>query len=347
MWSNLLPAAKEGNRLVATILEIPNNIFNFFGQAHLDTYALDLERVAVDFDRYDDVAVNSLRLSLEAIRQQTDSFAYWQHRGRLGRPSYEERTLLVAFLVQQLLGLTFRETEGVLAMVRSYYRLERVPDHSTLSRKLSSSRWTVVLERFFQHIVAALRQRSAIVATDATGYSGRKRGWRETKHARRAKEDWVKVHAASEVDEFLVLSYELTRSNVHDSQVFADVWDRLPSNVSPKRSLADAAYCGEACLAVARQHGATPMHTIKKNARDFERPSNFYQKLVNFAHHWPQRYAALKAKRAHAETVFSMIGGLLGYRLRCRSKNGRKNEVRVKLALFDLIQLAMRAEFWA
>ena len=72
MWANLLPAAKEGNRLIATILEIPNNIFNFFGQAHLDTYALDIERVAVDFDRYDDLAVNGLRLSLEAIRQQAD-----------------------------------------------------------------------------------------------------------------------------------------------------------------------------------------------------------------------------------------------------------------------------------
>ncbi len=71
-----------------------------------------VERVAVDFDRYDDVAINSLRLSLEAIRQQTDSFACWQHRGRLGRPAYEERTLLVAFLVQQLLGLIFPRDRG-------------------------------------------------------------------------------------------------------------------------------------------------------------------------------------------------------------------------------------------
>jgi len=35
--------------------------------------------------------------------------------------------------------------------------------------------------------------------------------------------------------------------------------------------------------------------------------------------------------------VFSMISALLGHRLRCRSKNGRKNEVRVKFALFNLI----------
>jgi transposase len=329
------------------MMEISSDVFKFSGQVHLDTYALELERVAVDLDRYDDVAVNGLRLSLEAIRKKTDEFAYWQRRGRMGRPAYEERTLLVSFLVQQLLGLTFRETEGVLRMVRSYYRLDRIPDHSTLSRKLSSKRWTTVLERFFQHLLAPLPRRQTVIATDATGYSGRKRGWRETKHAQRASEDWVKVHAAIEVDEFIVLSFELTSSNVHDSQMFASVWDRLPKNVSPKRSLADSAYHGEKCLAAAWQHGATPLHAIKRNAREYERPRTFYQKLVNFAHHWPRRFAALYAKRVHAETAFSMIGALLGYRLRCRSKNGRKNEVRVKLALFNLVQLAMRKEFWS
>jgi len=338
---------KEGSQVTATIIEISNNLFNFAGQTHLDTYLIEFDEVVIDFGRYDDIAINGLRLAMEAIRLHADDFSFWQRTDKIGRPAYDERTVLIAFLVQQLLGLTFRETEGVLAMVRSYYRLEHVPDHSTLSRKLASQRWTTVLERFFQHILAPLPRRQAIVATDATGYSGRKRGWRETKHAQRALEDWIKVHAMIEVDEFIVLSYKLTKSNVHESQMFADVWDKLPNNVSPKRSLADSAYFGNDCLAVARQHGATPLHGIKKNARNYERPETFYQKLVNFAHHWPNRFALLYAKRAHAETVFSMIGALLGYRLRCRSKKGRKNEVRVKLALFDLIQLAMRKEFWS
>ena len=86
---------------------------------------------------------------------------------------------------------------------------------------------------------------------------------------------------------------------------------------------------------------------MKKNARNCERSKDFCQKLVNFAHHWLSRFASLCAKRAHAVMVFSMIGALLGYRLKCRSKIGRKNEVRVELALFDLIQLATWAEFWS
>ncbi len=113
-------------------------------------------------------------------------------------------------------------------------------------------------------------------------------------------------------------------SNVQDRQMFASVWDRLPSNVTPMRSLADSAYVGEKCLAAARQHGATPLHAIKKNARNYERPRTLYQKLVIFARHWPNRFTLLYAKRAHAATVFSMISTLLKHRLRCRSKRGRK-----------------------
>jgi len=156
-----------------------------------------------------------------------------------------------------------------------------------------------------------------------------------------------RVHAGIEVDEFIVLSYKLTRSDIHDNQMFAEVWDKLPSNVIPTSILADAAYCGEACLAAAMQHGATPLNGIKKKARDFERPKDFYQKLVKFAHHWPNRFASPYAKCAHAETVLSIIGALLGYHLECRSKERMKSEVRVKITLFNLIQLAMQVEFWS
>ena len=36
---------------------------------------------------------------------------------------------------------------------------------------------------------------------------------------------------------------------------------------------------------------------------------------------------------------------LFEHRLKCRANNSKKNEVQVKLALFDLIQLVMRPEF--
>jgi len=61
--------------------------------------------------------------------------------------------------------------------------------------------------------------------------------------------------------------------------------------------------------------------------------------MINFAKHWPNRYAGMYGKRNHAETAFSMITRLFGQRLRCRSKNGRKNEAQAKVSMLNLYLL--------
>ncbi|MBE0518850.1 MAG: transposase [Thermoplasmata archaeon] len=326
----------------ATDVIIPEQVFKFTGQTKVDTYLIDLNSLLIEQRMYDEVMINKVRLAFEAIRSYADNFPFWQRHRWTGRPPTEERTLLSAFLVRQLFDLTFRETEGLLRMLADYFRMDRVPDHSVLCRKNASLRWLTLWKRFQDFVVSSLPKRSPVIATDASGFSGRKRSWRETDHGLKATQDWVKIHAAIEVDQFFVLSYCLTESKVHDSQMFPEVWDGLPQNVSPKRSLADSAYFGNDCLVAARQHGATPLHGIKKNARHFSKPETLYQKMASFWQHWPNRAAALYGKRNHAETAFSMIGRLFGYRIRCRSKTGRKNEVNAKISMFNLLLLARK-----
>jgi hypothetical protein len=167
---------------------------------------------------------------MESIRRRVDGFPFWQRRKMAGRPSTDERAILISFLLQQLFHTTFRDAEGLLHLLKSYYRIDKVPDHSSLCRAMSSLRRIYLLERFFKHVLETLPRRKAVIAIDATGYSGRKRGWRETPYAHRAWKEWLKVQAAIEVDEFLVLSYEFTESTVHWSQIFEAVWDGLPRN---------------------------------------------------------------------------------------------------------------------
>jgi hypothetical protein len=151
-----------------------------------------------------------------------------------------------------------------------------------LSRKNRSARWTIIWQRFHDYVVASLPRRDVVVATDATGISRCKRRCREVDYGLKATQDWVNTYAAIEIDLFIVLSFERTRSNVHESQMLADVWDKMPQNVQVIRSLVDSAYHGEVYLAAARQHGAVPLHSIKKNARHFTRPETLYQKLASF-----------------------------------------------------------------
>ncbi|MGB9591983.1 MAG: transposase [Candidatus Kryptoniota bacterium] len=328
--------------MYATEIKIPSEVFSFCGQSKIDTFSIDVNSLLPELCNYDGIIVNRVRLCLEAIRKHSDSFSFWQHRRRTGRPPIDERTFLIAFLIRQLFKATFRDTEGILMLLAEYFEINQVPDHTNLSVKNKSRRWLVIWRRFHQYILSLLPKRKIVVATDATGFSARINSWRETDYGIRASQDWIKTHAAVEVDSFSILSYSLTKSNVHESQPFEEVWGNLPRNITPLRSLADSAYNGEKCLQVALRHGATPIHGIKKNARFFKHPETQYQKMTNFATHWPNRYAEMYGKRNHAETAFSMITRLFGYRLRCRSRIGRKNEVQAKLSIFNLFLLAKR-----
>jgi hypothetical protein len=71
-----LPAVQEGNRLEGTNVLMPIEIFNFIGQAKVDTFAIDLDLLLNEQRAYDEMMVNKYRLSLEAIRTHADEFAY-------------------------------------------------------------------------------------------------------------------------------------------------------------------------------------------------------------------------------------------------------------------------------
>lgn len=318
---------------------IDEEVFRFSGQSLIDTWSLR-DQLVSGCARYSKWLVADLHLTMQRIMELADSFPFWQRRKCTGRPAVKERDLLVAFLLRQLFNATFRQLQALLELFREYFRLDAVPHHTVLSRKNRSARWTNIWQRFHEFVLCTMPKRNVVIATDATGFSGRKRPWREVDHGLKATQDWVKTHAAIETDSFIVLSYKLTASNVHESQMFSRVWDGLPANIVPKRSLADSAYHGETCLLAARQHGAVPLHGIKKNARHFPKPETLYQKMASFWRHWPNRAAALYGKRNHAETAFSMIGGRFGHRIRCRSETGRKNEVRSKIATHNIRMLA-------
>lgn len=87
MWANpCRQLLRKVNGLAATDIVIPAGIFNFIGQAKVDTFAIDLDSLPVEQRAYDAVMVNKYRLSLEAIRLHANEFSYWQRRRSTGRP---------------------------------------------------------------------------------------------------------------------------------------------------------------------------------------------------------------------------------------------------------------------
>ncbi len=250
----------------ATDILIDDEVFRFSGQSLIESWSLR-DQLVSGCARYNRWLSRDIHLTMQRIRELADAFPFWQRQKCTGRPPVRKRDLMIAFLVRQLFNATFRQLQGLLELLREYFVLDRVPHHTVLSRKNRSARWTTIWHRFHDFVVASLPGRDVAVATDATGFSGRKRPWRETDHGLKATQDWVKTHAAIEVDSFIVLSFQLTESNVHESQMFSEVWNGLPNNVSPKRSLADSAYFGNDCLAAAAAWSdAAPRHQEERSA---------------------------------------------------------------------------------
>jgi hypothetical protein len=324
-------------------IRIEPELFRFSGQSSMDAWSLHEVLETRGWNAYDNSLVQSPVLFLQRVKELAFSFPTWQRDPWTGRRPTCERDLLIAIIMKQALRASFRPLEGWLRVFSDFFEMKTVPDANTISRWNRSRRFAQVLRRFHSWILEQLPERNVIIATDATGYGNSKNSWRETDYGLRATQPWIKSHCAVEVPQLLYLSTVPTRGRVHESQVFDKVWTSLPQNVHPTRSLADTAYTGEACLESARKQGATPLHGIKKNARNTETPDSNYEKMVNFATHWPNRYAKLTGQRSLVENVFSTTKERFGDRLRCRTKIARQNEVQAKQTAHNVFTIAMRA----
>ena len=337
---NPISSRQKGDRMNTTDIDIGEVVFNFSGQTELNTWKLHDQFYEAGWAEYSDWLVKELPFCLQMIKDLSEAFPYWQHTPKTGRPPIPERILMIGYLLKQLFRLTYRQTEAMMVFCKEYFQFRNVPDHTTLSLKNRTKRWSVVWKRFHKWLLDRLPKRKSIIATDATGFSGRKKPWRETDYGIRANQNWVKLHAAVETNSHLILSYQLSPSNVHESQMLEDVWNDIPSNIIAIRSLADSAYTNEMNICVAKEYGATPYHGVKKNAVYRHHPETNYEKMVNFATHWPNRFQREFGQRNQVESAFNSVQSRFDYRIRCRTETARKNEVLAKINSHNIRMLA-------
>jgi len=328
--------------MTTTSMNIPYEVFNFSGQTYLETWCLRETISDIDLGQYSEWLCEEIPLYMQRIKDLADSFPFWQRRKWTGRPPTRERDLLIGFLLRTLFDSTFRQTTALMRIFSDYFEFKLVPHPTVLSRKNQSKRWFRIWKRFHKYVMKLLPKRKSEVATDATGFSGCKQSWKETPYDHRPNQSWVKLHASIEIASLLILNYSLTGSDVHESQEFEGLWKGLPGNVEPVRSMADNSYTGEKCLQAVRNHGAIPFHNVRKDAKYVHKPRTAYDKLVYFARHWAKKFKEIYGKRNQVETVFSMIGMRFGYRIRCREKTARKNEVQAKINAHNIRALACK-----
>jgi hypothetical protein len=88
--------------------------------------------------------------------------------------------------------------------------------------------------------------------------------------------------------------------NVHESQIFANVWNKLPANVVSKRpSQTQRTNARSAWPRLAARCRTVAWH--QEECQHLSRPETNYGEMVSFWQHWLNRVASLYGKRDHAE----------------------------------------------
>ncbi len=267
--------------MTPTDVSIPSEVFNFTGQSTIDTWALKNNFSDMGWSAYDQWMADEFILSMQKIKELADSFPFCQRVKDTGRKPIKERDLLIAFLLRQFFDTTFRLLVGYMRIFEDYFQFEMIPHHSVMSRYNRSKRWNHLWKRFHDFVMKSLPARDVNSISDATGHSGRKVHWRDVDHGLRCIQNWVKTHVNIDEDSFIIISYSLTKSNVHESVEFEKNWNNLPQNVNPVRSLADCGYSSNEILELVRSKGAIPYHGVKKNAVCKKYPKTAYDKLVS------------------------------------------------------------------
>jgi hypothetical protein len=302
-------------------------LYQFVGQSDLPTWNLVGSFGELTWPEYDWLRSHEPELVFARIKQLVMEFPTWQRYAGTGRRPYQEQVILAGILMRGYMRTTFDETESYLRLLGPYLGFNKTPDSKTLSRWNRSRRFRNVLRRFFEYILRPFASKDCTIAVDSTGFSALRQSWRRTPYSHRANGPWVKSHFAVDIKTGLVLSTVTTKSNLHDSQAYADVIDKIPPYFGITRSLADGAYSGNPVLMVAMDRGISPIHTVRSDAKWLLSPDNPFQKLTRFARTFPNRFAELIGPRAFAETTVASVKTRSADRIRCRHPIAKDNEI--------------------
>lgn len=172
-----------------------------------------------------------------------------EKNGRRGRDStYSSSAFLAAFSLKELLGLTYRATEGFInSLMRLQGRDEKSPSYSRLCQ---------VFEGFSIPPFRRLPQGPVKLLVDSTGIKVMGEGeWRRKKHGIEKSRKWVKLHLGFDYETGQVLAAKVTPSQgagSGDCSVFPELLKQL-EDTEIGEILADGAYDKKACYQAAEK----------------------------------------------------------------------------------------------
>ena len=217
--------------------------------------------------------------------------------------------------------------------------IDVAPSFNSVNRYIANPYLIPIITDLIERSAAPLGVIESQFAFDGSGFSTcRFDRWYDAKWGKqKSQRHWLKAHIGVGTTTNIITSAEITRSNIHDSQMLPELLDNTARRFSMAEVSADKAYLSEANLRHIEEHGAYPYIPFKSNTTGQGSPMwmRLYAYFLLNQESWGDHYH----RRSNVETAFSMIKGKFGDSVRAKSEVGQINEILLKCLCHNICVL--------
>ena len=252
------------------------------------------------------------------------------NEGKVGAP-FEYSRSYIHFLAFLKIGfkVAYRTVQGITRGLSDYIRIEEM--HFTpIRRRILKIKPSVVN--------LGNDDKPVTLVVDASGLTVSKKGDYIEEKWIREKKEFIKLHIAVDEKSEKVVSFRITKGNVHDTRQFGALVRDSAKNHHVEKVYGDKAYDNRRNFNILDDIDAEPAISIRKNASTRSKgcPLRRYEVLLikKLGYEgWKQLKDA--GKRWIAETVFSSIKRVLGENLLSKKFKAQKVEAGLKVMLYN------------
>lgn len=287
---------------------------------------------------YNQALIQRGSLSLWLDEQTLQTWYYTGPQQPGGVRLYSDACIECALRIKYVLGLAFRQTQGLLASLIRALRLDlQTPSYSQLCRRQAQLAQGLIAEQNQTAARSPSEQQAAYVVVDSTGLKVYGEGeWKIRQHGTSQRRTWRKVHLACDEATNQILAIALTTNDIDDASMLKPLLDELTQPVS--RVAADGAYDQAKVYDYLQQRQIQPVIPPRANAIVWtDKQGQFLEHARNQAVLAVEELGMATWKklvgyhrRSKAETSMFRLKITFGERLRSRRLISQKVEVRIK-----------------
>lgn len=190
-----------------------------------------------------------------------DVIEQWHNQEKTGKKGasnyYSDIAIETVVVVKSIYRIAGRQAVGFVKSVMELLKVDlRVPNHSTVSRRLS----TVAIK-----IPVKPSKEARHVVIDSTGIKIFGEGeWKTRKHGASKRRTWRKVHIAFDESTSEILALEVTLNDKSDGQLLPDLLDAIEGDI--EQVSADGGYDYSNCYDAIQERKAKAIIPPRKNA---------------------------------------------------------------------------------